>query len=182
MVTAELLKETIIEYGNDIYSFCCYLTTDRYLAEDLYQDIFLKAMEKKKEFAYREDTSCEQKLKEARNYLIGMAIRIWKNQKRKQIRRQGCSLENLLEQGIQIAGEDNLEEWIISEEERILVNQQISKLSEKLKVVVMMHYMTDMSIAEIAKELHLPEGTVKSRMHKARTIIMKGLKVNGYEE
>lgn len=179
-MTAEQLKDVIIKYGNDIYSFCCYLTADRYLAEDLYQDVFLKAMEKKESLTCPENS--EQTLKEIKNYLIGMAIRIWKNEKRKQFRRKGSSLDKLLEQGMELVGKDDLETMILSKEKSVLVNQQIDKLPERYRFVIMMYYMAEMSVKEIAKELKLPEGTIKSRMYKAKNMIMKGLKVNGYEE
>jgi RNA polymerase sigma-70 factor (ECF subfamily) len=36
-----------------------------------------------------------------------------------------------------------------------------------------------MSIEEIAKAMHIPKGTVKSRLHKARMILKSGLEAEG---
>ena len=41
------LEQFITEYGGDIYSFCCCLTGSRQEADDLYQETFLRAIEKK---------------------------------------------------------------------------------------------------------------------------------------
>lgn len=46
-MTTEEIKADIGLYGKDIYSFCCYLTKSKIEADDLYQDVFLKALEKK---------------------------------------------------------------------------------------------------------------------------------------
>ena len=40
------LEQCIAEYGADIYSFCCCLTGSRQEADDLYQETFLRAVEK----------------------------------------------------------------------------------------------------------------------------------------
>ena len=42
------MEQFIAEYGADIYSFCCRLTGSRQEADDLYQETFLKAVEKQK--------------------------------------------------------------------------------------------------------------------------------------
>lgn len=41
-------------------------------------------------------------------------------------------------------------------------------LDEKLRLVVILHYMNGYSVAEAARILRLPEGTVKTRLRKAR--------------
>ena len=40
------IEKCIARYGKDVYSFCCYLTANRTEADDLYQDTFVKAMER----------------------------------------------------------------------------------------------------------------------------------------
>ena len=45
-MTIQELEQFIATYGTDIYSFCVYLTGNRPEAEELYQDTFLKTLEK----------------------------------------------------------------------------------------------------------------------------------------
>ncbi len=47
-------------------------------------------------------------------------------------------------------------------------------LPDKFRVPLIMYYSAELGIAEIASSLKLPEGTVKSRLHKARKLIKKG--------
>ena len=73
------MEELLNTYGDAVFSFCLYLTQNRERAQDLYQETFLKAWEFRNRITYNE----EQNLLMARNYVIGIAIRTWKNEKRK---------------------------------------------------------------------------------------------------
>lgn len=44
----------------------------------------------------------------------------------------------------------------------------LRKLPERIRRAVVLHYLADMSIAEIAEEMHCAEGTVKSWLHRGR--------------
>ena len=61
------LEQFITEYGGDIYSFCCCLTGSRQEADDLYQETFLRAIEKKQIL----DAEGNPK-----SYLLSVAIRL----------------------------------------------------------------------------------------------------------
>lgn len=46
---------------------------------------------------------------------------------------------------------------------------EIMKLPSKIRIVVQLHYVEDYSVSEIASILHIPSGTVKSRLSIGRT-------------
>jgi len=52
-------------------------------------------------------------------------------------------------------------------------------LDEKLRLPVILHYMNGYSVAEAARILRLPEGTVKTRLRKARGELRKMLAEEG---
>ena len=52
--------------------------------------------------------------------------------------------------------------------ESLEINEAMDKLHDKLKVLVILYYFEDMGIKEIAESLDMPEGTVKSRLSRAR--------------
>lgn len=181
-MTSQFLQEIIEQYGDHIFGFCCYLTGSRPLAEDLYQEVFLTALEKKKRHRFSEAARTDaDRRREGKNYLIGMAVRLWKNERRRAAKKQEPSIDEMAERGVFPADETDMEDAYIDREKRENVRRAISQLPDKLRLVMNMHYSAEMSVAEIARELHIPEGTVKSRMHKARIEIKKGLKVMGYE-
>ena len=53
------------------------------------------------------------------------------------------------------------------------VRQAIKKLDEDLKTMVILYYFEDFNIKEISEIQKLPEGTVKSRLSRARKKIRK---------
>jgi RNA polymerase sigma factor (sigma-70 family) len=56
----------------------------------------------------------------------------------------------------------------LQEENQKELNQYIQKLSMKHQTVIILYYMQDLSITEIASILTVSAGTVKSRLHHAR--------------
>lgn len=56
----------------------------------------------------------------------------------------------------------------IIEEENTLICQLVQELSTKLKTVIILFYYQELSIEEIGITLDISEGTVKSRLFKAR--------------
>ena len=58
------------EHGKYIYGFCLRLTNDTYNAEELYQDTFLKALEK---------ASSIDENNNPRAYLAAIALSLWKS-------------------------------------------------------------------------------------------------------
>ena len=59
-------------------------------------------------------------------------------------------------------------------EEYLDLYQAISKLDDRQRICVILYYFEDYSIEEIAEIIHVPAGTVKSRLNRARQTL-KGL-------
>lgn len=76
---------------------------------------------------------------------------------------------------------ENPEEGMLLKEEKAYVMECVSRLDEKYRLPICLFYSSELSVKEIAKVLKVPEGTVKSRLHKARAIIKEKMEVAGYE-
>lgn len=61
------------------------------------------------------------------------------------------------------------------------VRAAVLRLPDKMKVTVLLYYMEERSVEEIAEILRIPKGTVKSRLHQARKILRKELEYMLYE-
>lgn len=161
-------EKYIEDYGRDIYSFCMYMTRSKDDADDLYQQTFLVAFEK-------------DEIEEGRNpksYLITIAANIWNNTKRKRLwRAKSANVVYLEDENLEQLpdGNQSVEDSVIHNEEEDKLRMLVDRLPEKMKVVIVMFYMEDMSIEEIALALGIPAGTVKSRMNKARKILKEGM-------
>ena len=146
----EVIERLITEYGKDIYSFCVYLTGDRQTADDLYQQTFLVAMEKGGIDLSGKD--------------------IWR-QKRITIVDQ-----DLTEEAYNVAANDeSVDDEIYKRERNKAIRQEVSRLPDKLKDVVLMFYTEQLPVQDIANILKISEGTVKSRLHNARSKLKERL-------
>ena len=153
-------------HGKKLYNFCLRLCGTTYDAEDLYQDTFIKAMEKISAIDENNNPSA---------YLCTVAISLWKSKARKAMRRQAIAPTVTLEDGYHAAQSAPLEEDIVKTELVNDVKRAISTLDEKLRTCMLLHYIYDMQIGDIARILNCPEGTVKSRLHSARKILKEKL-------
>lgn len=59
------------------------------------------------------------------------------------------------------------------------IQSAIHSLKDELKAVTVLFYYEDMTTKEIAKLLKIPEGTVRSRLSNARSLLQKHLKPKG---
>lgn len=166
------LEQCIREYGKNVYAFCSQLTGNKQEAEELYQDTFLKAVELK------------EKMDRERNpgsYLISIALRIWKNKKRKYAWRNRIAKTEVFTE--EMAGgesgwqEDSTEETFFRKEQQRQVREAVAKLEEKYRIPVYLYYSQQFTTEQIGKVLKLPQGTVKSRLYKARKLLKKELEV-----
>lgn len=170
-MSREELEACIKADGKDIYSFCCQLTGSRQEADDLYQDTFLKMVEVGDRVDIRRNP---------KSYLLSVAVNLWRNRRRKYAWRQRITgpVLSVEDTGQELpSGELSMEEQIISGEEKMLVQAAVDDLPEKYRLPVLLFYMEDLKLSEIAKILHVPEGTVKSRLFKARKLLKKELEV-----
>lgn len=71
----------------------------------------------------------------------------------------------------------------MSNELSAIVQMAVDTLNVKFKIPLYMYYTAEMSIEDIASSLKIPQGTVKSRLHKARKTLknLLQLEVSQYE-
>ncbi len=174
MSDSEKLEELAVRYGSDVYRFCRYLTSDRECADELYQDTFLKAAQLGGKLA--DGKNCK-------SYLFSIAANIWRNQIHKNSRRKAavsCSdYDGAVEQIPDSSGD--ISEQYAEKELQNKVRSLVAQLGSKQKAVVVLYYGEDMPIKDISRILRIPQGTVMSRLAKARENIKKKLEEDGYE-
>lgn len=174
------LEQCIAAYGTEIYSFCLHLTGVRERADELYQDTFLVAMEHIGQL--HNDAGANPK-----SYLLSVAIRLWKNKRRKAAWRSRIAPEQSMDApGGDVLGADaelaeSIETEVLQAEERRCVRRAVLSLPEKYRIVILLFYMEELSIEEISAVQNIPKGTVKSRLHQARKLLKQQLEVLLYE-
>lgn len=171
------ISTLVSSYGKDIYNFCRQLTHNKEEADELYQDTFMKAIELCQKINAKNNP---------KSYLLSIALRLWKNHKRKTAwRNRIAPMESYQDESTfeDISTEllKSPEYSILENEKKEMVLQAVKSLKENHQSVVYLYYTAEMSMKEIGVILNLPEGTIKSRLYKARINIRKYLEANVYE-
>lgn len=178
-MTKNDLERLIKMHGNAIYQFCYHLTGCQDDADDLYQDTLCKAYEIRKRIKNPEDASS---LEKERNYCMGIAIRLYKNIYRKKIKRITESMDNeQIDYHAKLASDFSTEKLVEKGQMQLQVRKSIQSLPLKQRNVIYLFYYADLSVKDISTLLHIPEGTVKSRLNTAKNVLKKELEEIWYE-
>ncbi len=169
----------VLRFGKDILRFCRMTAKDAENGDELYQDTMLKLLEKKKTL---------DSMQNAKSYALSTSIYLWKNKKKKHANRMRLvptdSMNEMSDEGYEFPGHDNEaspEHIVLKQNEADMIQGFVQALPEKYRMPIYLYYSADMQINEIAKILGLPEGTVKSRMRKAKKQLKEKLEAIGYD-
>lgn len=157
-MTIQELEQMIALYGKEVYSFCLHLTGNRMMADELYQETFLKATETARKI--RTDGNLK-------SYFLSVALRLWRNQKRKYAWRNRIAPMQGLSEDVresEVGTQEDLLEDCLKREREQMVRKAVSRLEEKYKIPVLLYYMERMSVAEVASAMGIPQGTVWCRV------------------
>jgi len=154
----------INENSAALYRLCRGVTYSKEDADDLFQDTWLSILRKPLKL---------DMVKNPQSFLLREAIYLWKSKQRKYARRRRIAPESIFDH--EMNSGINLEEEFLNKAEKEFVRSLVNKLHERYRIPLILYYSIEMDVAEIAKTLDLPEGTVKSRLFSARQEIKKGV-------
>lgn len=168
-------EQFVLDNGKDILRFCRMTCRNKESGDELYQDTMLKLLEKK------HNLDLQQNVK---SYALSTAILLWKNKCRKLANRSRLNLTESIDsiencESIESVASPELS--VMHEDQMNKVQLLVADLPEDLRLPIHLFYSADMSINEISKILCIPEGTVKSRMKKARQVLKERLEALGYD-
>lgn len=163
-------RSLIERYHEDLLRFLVRLTGDRQAAEDVFQETFLQVHISADTF---------DATRRFKPWLFTIAANKARDMLRKRVRRQevdisapvqrdgargegGQTFVDLME--VDVPAPD---EGIQGQERDQLVQQAVDRMPPSLKEILLLAYFQKLSYAQIAEELDIPLGTVKSRLHSA---------------
>jgi len=146
----------INSYSKSVYNIALNFFAERDIAQDVTQEIFIKIYHNLDKF--REDKNFSSWIFTiARNHCIDY----WRKNKKYFINTQE------LDEKISV-NKPTPEENLINESEIDKLRKKISQLDPELRLILILRDIQDLSYQEIAKKFSVPEGTVKSRINRAR--------------
>lgn len=152
-------EELYEKYATDVLRVAYYYLGDRQRAEDVAQDVFVKLLVTRPELIPGKEKS----------WLLKVALNkcrdLWRSSWIRKV----------------ILGHPSFELFPADDEigraaDSISLAQAVGKLPAEFKEVVLLHYYQGYSVNEISEIIDVAEGTVSSRLSRARTRMLKELK------
>jgi RNA polymerase sigma-70 factor (ECF subfamily) len=147
----EVFVEIVRRYQNIVFSLAYQRTLNRADAEDVAQEVFLRA--------YRD----LRKLRNTRlfgRWIYGIALNV--TRERVRIRRPEATLEAIAEPQARTA--DRMRDDLLA---------LVGNLPDKYRLPITMHFVDGLGHREISENLSLRESTVRSRVHRAKAMLKK---------
>lgn len=144
-----------MRHGRDVLRYIRFYTKNSQDAEDLTQEVFIRAFTHRSEF--RRD--CDEK-----TWLLRIACNVCRNDARWQQRHPSFPVDTLPDGPLSLSAEDEV--FKRYEESKLVA--QVCALPIKLKEVVVLRHFEGRSVKEIARILGILETTVKVRLLRAK--------------
>lgn len=147
----DLLRTLFREHSRSVLAYAQRMTNDRFAAEDIVQETFLKVWK---------NASMLSEVRSVRGWLLTIAHNIAVDKVRARSARppEVADLPPTLS-----TGGDHAQDVV----DNLTVYEAMATLSAEHRAVLVQLHCLGRSVSEAAKELGIPEGTVKSRSHHA---------------
>ncbi len=146
-----------------IWRYVVHLTGDRAGADDVVQETLLRA--------WRTPHILAEDPEATRSWMYTVARHLVVDEARSARRRREIPVESPPDAAVRDATDAIFD--------AILIEEALAALSEAHRDVVIRAYYRGLTVAEIAEELTVPEGTVKSRLHYGLRALRLGLQEKG---
>ena len=150
------IEALIREYGNDVLRTAYMYVKDIHTAEDIFQEVFIKV---------NKNLSTFQGNSSIKTWIIRITINACKDYLKSAYKRRVVPMMEYQEDAI--VSQSDFDE-VNNQDTNQMIKDTILSLPAKYKDVVLCVYYQEMTIAEVAQALDIPEGTAKSRLSRAR--------------
>ncbi len=160
------------KHHKQVYRHAFYLLKNTESAEDMTQETFIKAWQLKNEL--RQSTVHSWLLKCVQNLCFNELKR-----RKHQVypSDEFTDIVDNLHHSESVQHVQSPEKIVCNDETKRLVHQAIGKLPPRLRLIVVMRELDDMSYSDISEVIGIPEGTVKSTLYRARKKLRKILSI-----
>lgn len=161
------LEELMTDYGQDVVRTAYFYLGDRHLAEDVSQEVFLRAYRSWSTF--RGESS-------VKTWLMAITIRLCRDRLGLKSNREQPVDPVLLKHDRQASAEEET----IRRLNQTTILKYVMKLPAQYHEVLYLYYYLDLTTKEISQMTNSPEGTVRTRLHRARELLADCLREEGY--
>lgn len=154
-------------HESSLYRFCYHITMNEEASKDLFQDTWMKVMDKI--HLYKDNYSFK-------SWLLTLARNIYRDQYRKSKRRGKYEVsfkDETYQQFIMeaVSSGECVEDLVSQKEDAKIIAVGLKQLKDKFRDVLILYYFEGLTMKEISQITKVPEGTIKSRLHKAKQLL-----------
>lgn len=165
IITKNLINIFIENYTSKLFYFCLKKTGNSFEAEDLTSEISLNI------FSALRNGTVPTNFPAWVWQIARNCYSVWADRKhRRNESVYGANINDL-----ELADDTSIENDFVCSEELSLLRRELAFISSDYREIVIAYYVEDRSIRNIASSLSLPEGTVKSKLFRARNILKEGM-------
>ncbi|CDI48718.1 RNA polymerase sigma factor [Clostridium tetani] len=168
------LKMIIDEYKDFLYRFSFYLCKNSMESDDLFQDTWVKVIKNIDKYTWNETFE---------PWIRTICLNTYKDKYRKSKRwldiiKDYFDEEKKEREIINFPSKNNLpEKETIKNEEKKILKKAVDNLKDEYRIPIILYYFERLSYKEISEIISIPEGTIKSRLNKARKLLKEYVEV-----
>lgn len=159
-----LIKQLMDDYAQDIIWLIYSYVKDKNIAEDLTQEVFIKAFKKLDEFQGRSTL---------KTWLYKIAINRSKDHLKSAYVKRVIPF-TIFSKSIN-KSIPSTETIYLEHNEAAIIAKNVLNLPLKYREVIMLHYFDELSISEIEKLINVNSNTIKTRLRKAKQLLKEAI-------
>lgn len=152
----EAFSELVVRHQHAVFNLAYRMTTNHQDAADLAQEAFIRAFQKL--YSYKPAYSF-------RNWVMGICANLARNRFRSETRRRTLETRHVLE--------TVPDPPAAPDPRQALLEQALQRLPEQTRVPLVLKYMEDLSLEDIARTLRLGLSAVKMRLSRGREELLR---------
>lgn len=167
------IAQLMEEYGTRILHLAYFYVKDRYLAEDIAQEVFIKAYRQWERF--RGESSVY-------TWLYRITVNLCRDKARSAWWRRLLPTDdaNVLAYGdAQVVAEEGPEDSALRSAQSEELMNAVLKLPEVYREAIVLYYYQELSTVEIAQVTGISDNTIKTRLFRARAMLKEHLSKGG---
>lgn len=173
--TGRIFSEYYQEYLPRLTYFLSSYSKDVQKAEDLAQETFIQCLEEIEKY-----NPAESKFS-TWMYTVGKNIALQRIKKEERL--PSCSMDQEYGEGFKLSdtlsydeGYEDIEQYRVVQKKARIMEEEISRLPEKYRIVITMRELEKMPYEAISKTVNLNLNTVKSQIKQGRNLLVKNVK------
>jgi RNA polymerase sigma-70 factor, ECF subfamily len=164
---------TIVKrFQASIFAVCTSILRGRQAAEELAQDVFVRAYERLHTFDVRQPM---------KPWLVKIAYRLaqqrWRTQERQSARQEAAATMRK-----QRGDDPGPADRLLVDEQSQLLWQAVCELSMAQRTAVVLYYRENLTVSDVAAAMGVSPGTVKTHLFRARAQIQANLQAKGFDQ